>query len=60
MSICGTGALICGVLLISTGCANNYRAKLLLKQLRKQYSGEPGGLMGGFKGPCDLRDYQSV
>jgi len=51
----GPGPLLCGMLLISTGCANNYISELLLNQLEKQYNSEPVELMEDLKGLCNSR-----
>lgn len=51
----GPGALVCGVLLISTRCANNYVSELQLNQLEKQYNVEPVELMEDLKGLCNSR-----
>lgn len=37
----GAAPLVCGVLLIATGCANNYISGWLLTQLEKQCNTEP-------------------
>lgn len=46
----GPGPLVCGVLLIATGCANNYISERLLTQLEKQCNTEPVGLREDLKG----------
>lgn len=51
----GPGPLVCGMLLISTGCANNYISELLLNQLEKQYNIETVELMEDLKGLCNSR-----
>lgn len=49
----GPGPLVCGVLLIATGCANNYISEWLLTQFEKQYNTEPVGLREDLKGLCN-------
>lgn len=51
----GPGPLVCGMLLISTGHANNYVSELLLNQPEKQYIVEPVELTEDLRGLCNSR-----
>lgn len=49
----GPGPLVCGVLLIATGCANNYMCEWLLTQLEKHQNSDPVGLREDLKNLCN-------